>query len=333
MRRCRRKWVHFSLFSVSLSFFFFCGTSKGQLQEAITPDPNLVRVATGYEFPEGPAYDGKNSIYFSNCTADYITKLTLTGKAEIAYRANHAKDGPFTFLKTNGLTFYKDGSLFACDFERNAIIRIYPNGRQELVVDRCNGQPFRGPNDLAFDPKGYLFFTDPSGSDATHRIGAIYRVDIEKHIAYRVADGLAFPNGLAFSADGNTLYLCEDNLNRILLFHVHSNGSLGAPVVFANLDADGRGHPDGMAVDRAGHIWVAHYGLHRVVELDREGRIVGHIQLPMEGQGGPTNLEYAGKDMRSLYITDPGAQCVYKIRMREPGLKLFCAPPNKAKGV
>ena len=63
------------------------------------------------------------------------------------------------------MVYYKDGSLFACDFGRNAIIRFFPNGEQEVYVDNFEGKPFSGPNDLAFDPAGNLYFTSPTGSD------------------------------------------------------------------------------------------------------------------------------------------------------------------------
>jgi gluconolactonase len=322
--------------TVCLSIFCYTSASAVDVQETVVPaDPDLVLVASGFRFPEGPAYDGQGNIYCSNCAADYVTRISADGQVEIAYRANHNGDKPFTFLKTNGMTFFRDGSLFACDFERNAIIRIYPDGHQELVVDRCDGQPFRGPNDLAFDPKGYLYFTDPTGSDASHRIGAIYRVDIVAHKAIKVADSLAFPNGIAFSGDGKWLYVCEDNLNRIIRFRVRKDGHLSLPEVFATLDADGPGHPDGMAIDKQGHLWIAHYGQHRVLELDGKGQIVRKVQLPVshgEGDEGPTNLEFAGRDMRTLYITDPGTDSLYKIRVKVAGLTLFCAPPNRAKG-
>ena len=64
-------------------------------------------------------------------------------------------------------------------------------------------QPFKGPNDLDFDAKGNLFFTDPWGTgpgpNAVGRTGAIYRSSHDGLIC-RVMDSGSFPNGIAMSS-------------------------------------------------------------------------------------------------------------------------------------
>src|SRR5690349_4832162 len=102
--------------------------TTGAKEQALQPEPGLVKVASDLQFPEGPAYDGKGSVFCSNCDADYITEVSADGQVSVAYRANPHGDRPFTFKKTNGMTFSKDGSLFVCDFARNAIVQIHPDG-------------------------------------------------------------------------------------------------------------------------------------------------------------------------------------------------------------
>lgn len=292
-------------------------------------EPGLIKVAGGLEFPEGPAYDGKGSVYCSNCDSNYITKVTADGQVSVAFRGNSGDGEPFTFKKTNGMTFFEDGALFACDFERNAIIRIAPDGSQEIYVDNLDGQPFAQPNDLAFDPSGHLYFTAPGGSSETNPIGPIYRVERGTRIVTRVAKGMGFPNGLAFTADAKYLYVCESSFNRILRFEVRDDGSLDGKEVFADLSPDGPGAPDGMAVDAAGFLWITHYNAHTVLVVDTGGKIVRTIRVPFDGPNGPTNIEFAGKDLKTVYITDPGSAAMYKMEVETPGLPLFCAPPNE----
>src|SRR5581483_7240379 len=198
--------------AVLLTAFALTGKAAGTLER-------LVKVGDGLQFPEGPAYDGKGNVVVSNCSADYVTRFDAQGHATVLYKA--AADS-FTFQKTNGMTYYKDGSLFVCDFGRNAIIRIHPDGKQEVYADRCDGQPFKGPNDLAFDPHGNLYFSDPAGSDEKNPIGCVYRVEQGTRKVTRVAEGMAFPNGVAFSADAKTLYVAESNRFRILRFAVQA---------------------------------------------------------------------------------------------------------------
>src|SRR5258705_5983473 len=135
-----------------------------------------VKVVDGLKFPEGPAWDGKGNVFVSNCDVDYITRVDdASGKAEIAYRST-----PSRIKSTNGLTFDRTGSLFACDHGRGAVVEIRPDGTQSVFVDKFEGTRLKRPNDLAFDPKGNLYFTDPGGSGKDNPIGSVYRVDRDR---------------------------------------------------------------------------------------------------------------------------------------------------------
>lgn len=288
--------------------------------------PELVQVCEGQEFPEGPACDGRGNLYFSNCNSDYITKVAADGTVTKKWMTA-AEGGPDAYQKTNGMAFYQDGTLYACDFGRNAIVRIHPDTKKcELVVDNYEGKPLEAPNDLAFDPHGNLYFTAPGGSDKDHPTGPVYRLDHATKKLTRVAEGMAFPNGLAFTADAKFLYVCESERNRIVRFAVKEDGSLGPLEPFADLSPDGPGAPDGMAVDAKGHLWITHYGAHTVLEADTHGKIVQTIRLPHKNENGPTNIEFAGKDLKTVYVTDPGDECLWKFRVETPGLPLFCSP-------
>lgn len=286
----------------------------------------VTRICDGMKFPEGPAYDGKQHVYFSQASAAAIARVSLDGKVEPEWMKGSSGQTPLRFTNTNGLTFFKDGSLFACDNKRNAIVRIWPDQRCEIYASHWNSEPFRGPNDLAFDDKGNLFFTDPTGSRLDNPVGPVYRVEAETRKVTRVAGGMAFPNGLAFSKDGRWLYVAESNKNRIVRFSVRGDGMLGPLEAFADLAEAGKGEPDGIAVDTEGNVWVAHYGTHQVLVVSPDGGIAARYPMP-EGKGdGPTNVEFAGKDMRTLYITDPTTGALLRMRAPVAGLKLFCAP-------
>ncbi len=287
----------------------------------------IVKVAGDLHFPEGPAYDGKGNLYVSNCNSDYVTKVDAAGEISVAFRAKLTEGEPLTFKKTNGMAFYKDGSLFACDFGRNVIIRISMDGTQEIYAENYEGVPFRGPNDLAFDPHGNLYFTDPAGSDK-EPIGSIYRVDVATKKVAKVAGGMRFPNGLAFTADAKTLYVCESHLNRMVRFDVHQDGTLGEIEHFATLGEIEESFPDGMAVDIQGNLWIAHYMSGTVVVVSSEGAILQRIPIPGGTKDGPTNVEFAGADMKTLYVTHPGDNALFKFQTEIAGIDLFCAPNN-----
>ena len=284
-------------------------------------DDGLIKVGDGLKFPEGPAYDGLGNVAVSNCDADYITRFDARGEAQVLWKSS--AEG---FQKTNGMTYYGDGSLFACDFKRKAIVRILPDGRPEVYADLCEGQPFKGPNDLAFDPRGNLYFTDPSGSNERNPVGCVYRVESGTRRVTRVADGLAFPNGIAFSADAKSLYVAESRTFSILKFPVKPDGTLGPKATFARLPTPH--DPDGIGFDKAGNLWVAQYGGGAVIQFNPRGEILRTVKTPGKNV---TNVEFAGGDLKTLYVTEADTGTLYKMSVKVAGLPLFCAPPNRAK--
>jgi gluconolactonase len=310
-------------------FLLLIGAAVAALTTPESDQPKLTKVCDGLQFPEGPAWDGKGNLAVSNCNANYITKIDENGLVTCAWVVGTGGDSPVSFKKTNGMSFYKDGSLFICDFGRNAIMRLYPDKHCEVYADNFEGQAFKGPNDLAFDPKGNLYFTDPNGSGKANPIGCVYMVEADTRKVRKVAEGLAYPNGLALTADAKHLYICESQHNRILRYDIQPDGMLGAMAPFADLSPDGPGEPDGMALDAKGNLWIAHYGTHHVIVVNPQGRIFRTIVLPHFQGGGPTNIEFAGKDLKTVYITDPGADCLWKMHSDVAGLPLFSPPDGK----
>ncbi len=281
-----------------------------------------VVVAEGFAFPEGPAYDGKGNLAVSNCNSDHIDKVSAEGRA-ILFKADLNK---FTFEKSNGLTYHEDGSLYACDFGRKAILQIFPDGRTEIVADKCDDVGFKGPNDLAFDPEGNLYFTDPAGSDLEHPVGCVYRIARATRKVTRVASGMGFPNGLAFSADGKTLYLAESSRCRILKAAVKPDGSLETPQPFCQLPD--KHIPDGINFDQAGNLYVGTVGPGLVTIIDKSGKIARTVSIPGTDV---TNVEFGGKDLKTLYVTEAQKGIVYKMQVETGGLPLFRAPNNQVK--
>jgi len=278
--------------------------------------PKLQKVADGLNFPEGPAWDGSGKLYVSNCYSNWIAVFTDGILDTFTARPT----APYEFGKTNGLTFYRDGYLYGCDYENGAIIRFSNSGECELVVNGYAGQKFNRPNDLAFDGKGNLYFTDPHLYDPDNLDGVVYMYSIETGQLRPVYRGLGFPNGIAFSADGKSLFVCESALSRILKFPVDEQGNLGMFTIFAEIPG---GDPDGLALDHTGNVYIAHFGGSMVYKFDKEGIIADTIRVPGKK---PTNVEFGGEDLRTLYITEVETNALYGIRVETPGLKLFGLP-------
>lgn len=305
-----------------MSLFFFFGPTilplgiMGQDTGGTIKGQNLEKVASGLKFPEGPAWDGKDTLYVSNCYGDWITRI----QGEKADSFVTAPTKPYAFEKTNGLTVYKDGSIFACEYGKGAILRFFPGGRCEAVSEGYQGNKFNRPNDLAFAPDGSLYFTDPKSYDRNILDGVIYRISPDFKTVQPVFSGLGFPNGIAFSADGKFAYVCESAFQRIIKFPVREDGSFGGYSVFIDLPG---GDPDGIAFDTDGNLYAAHFGGGAVLIISPDGKIISRITMPGKK---PSNVEFAGNELRTLYITEDETNSVYKTEVDTPGLKLFFSP-------
>lgn len=273
----------------------------------------LAQIAVGLQFPEGPAWDGKNTLYVSNCQGNWITRISPAGVDTFLTAATD----PFTFEKTNGMTVFKDGHLYVCEFGRGAILRIHPDGKSEIYAERCAGQKLNRPNDLAFDAAGNLYFTDPNHYRRENPDGVVYRIAAGSRKVTVVATELAFPNGLAFSADGKFLYICESAFERVLRFTVQPDGSLTGKEIFVEMPG---GDPDGINFDAAGNLYVAHFGGGAVWIIAPDGSVRDKIQMPGKK---PTNVEFGGPDLRTLFITEVETNAVYRLEVSVPGLRLM----------
>ena len=134
----------------------------------------------------------------------------------------------------------------------------------------------------------------------------------------RIDQGLAFPNGVAISPDGASVYLAETYRNRILRYPIAADGTIGGRSEFAPVP--GEHGPDGMACDERGNLYVAHYGGGKVVVLAPTGALLQEIPVP---GANVTNVAFGGPDRRTLVITDVATASLYTARVEIPGLPLF----------
>ena len=273
------------------------------------PDFNLKfqKVAGGFHFPEGPAWDGQSKLFVSNCYGDWLAVLT-DSKIDTFVTVDSSQN---CFRQTNGLTFHKDGYLYACDFGLGAIERFDRTGRCEIIE-----AGFNRPNDLAFGRNGNLYFTDPNTYDKNNPDGKVYQYHFKIGKIMLVADSLCFPNGIAFTRNGRYVYIAESAKNRVLKFKVENDGMLTDRQIFALMPG---GDPDGIALDVQGNVYVAHFGGAKIVVFDSTGKKIASIPVPGKK---PSNIEFAGPNLRTLYVTEDETNALYKAQVPIPGLPL-----------
>jgi gluconolactonase len=123
----------------------------------------------------------------------------------------------------NGACSYNGGILFceqgSCDTP-SQLVWCDPNepSTSRVILNNFNGRPFNSLNDVIIleNPAGDLiFFTDPPYGFEQHfrprpqLPPAVYAFDPREGHVRMVLDGLAHPNGIAFSPDGTVCYVTD----------------------------------------------------------------------------------------------------------------------------
>jgi sugar lactone lactonase YvrE len=248
-------------------------------------------------------------------------------------------------LNTGGipvaLAFGPDGALYVTDERRRAIVRVAAAGEPTDVITHWQGDAINGPNDLAFDEDGNLYFSDPWTSSPNNPIGAVYGHDATTGELHRLDAGMWFPNGVVVRDD--TLLVAETFRRAIWAYELRGQGRASnkrlfaelpdapdaprlAPTDQARLGVDHLCGPDGMALDATGQLYVAQFGAAAVYVLDDLGHIVD--QRPVPGRN-PTNVCFAGPAHDQLVVTIDDTGEVVVLDGVATGLRLpFC--PTRA---
>jgi gluconolactonase len=283
-------------------------------ETAVLPEAEAVRpveIVRTNDYSEGVVIDHEGNIYFSH--EKVITVVTPEGEDRV-----WAETG-----EPNGHKILADGIHLVCDATHHAVLRLDANGNMlEPASTECEGKPLRGPNDLTLDPEGGFYFTDPEGSGRSNPIGTIHYVDPEGTTHF-VAGGLAYPNGIVLTSNRRRLLVAESQKNRILLYEVLSPGKVGPMQVFADLPTkEGNqidNQPDGICLDAAGNLYVAHYGMRQVQVLDSEGKLIRRYP---GGNLTTSNCAFGGPKLDQLFVTggEPGA--LFRLDLGVPGLEI-----------
>jgi sugar lactone lactonase YvrE len=141
----------------------------------------------------------------------------------------------------------------------------------------------------------------------------------------RVADDIAFPNGMAVTPDNATLIVADSYRHRLLAFDVGADGGLSHRRVWADL---AEGTPDGVCVDEQNAVWYADVPHRRCVRVAAGGTVLQTVELDRGcfacTLGGPdgTTLFIAAAEWRGVTESEmvaPGSGRVLATRVDVPG--------------
>jgi gluconolactonase len=285
------------------------------------PAPSIIEAqlfATGFEFAEGPAFDRRGNLYVVNYRRrGTIGRITPDGAASILVDLVERLPADGTHVPScNGLKIDNDGNLIGAETGTSQIIRISADGKRvDVLVRDVDGQRLKGLNDVALDPAGNIYFSNPGQKH-------VYRFSPRPPRVERLNPEPIGSNGLGVTPDGKHLVTADSaNMRLMILDLVDGKGtnqrvltSFLPPTAPAASEEELKklkedlGVPDGLVFDEFGRLYVAMWtgAVVHVVDVP-SGKVLASYNA---GGSKATNLHFFHGD---LYVTVAAKEAVFRL--------------------
>lgn len=278
--------------------------------------PNPTLLLADLVFPESPRWHG-DRLWLADWGAQQVIAVDLEGKSEVM---EHVASFPFS------IDWMPDGRLLVISAADRRLLREGPDG--SLVPGRdLSGLSERPWNEIVVDGRGNTYVNnigfDFPGGDFSPGIIALVTPDGSAQV---VADGLAFPNGMAVMPDNATLIVGESYASRLTAFDIAADGTLSNRRIWAEVPGD---HPDGICLDADGAVWYADVGNRHCIRVSQGGKVLQTIEFDR----GCFACMLGGPDGRTLFtVTNQweGASATHEARAA--GQVLAVEAPTPAAG-
>lgn len=241
---------------------------------------------TGIAMGESPRWHD-DRLWFADMGAREVVAVDLEGRSEVVARVPSG---------LTGIGFLPDGRLLIDATIAGQVLRLEPDGS---LVTHADLTPLaRHPwSDMIVDGRGNAYVGN-LGFDflagGTFAPGTLALVAPDGS-ARQVADGLAFPNGIAVTPDNRTLIVAESYAARLTAFDIAPDGSLVDRRVWADLPG---AYPDGICLDADGAAWYADVPGKRCVRVREGGEALQTIVL----EHGCFACTLGGPDGQMLFL-------------------------------
>lgn len=214
--------------------------------------------------------------WFSDWGTQQIFAVDSDGENEVMVGLSSGSDeeedavpGPLCF------DFLPDGRLLIVAGRDARLLVQAKDGELSTYADLTPISRFPW-NDIVVDSKGNTYigntgFDFPGGEFAP---GIIALVD-RNGLVRCVAEGLAFPNGMAVTPDNSTLIVAESYGQKLTAFNIAEDGSLSNRRVWAACE----GYPDGICLDPENAVWYADVPNKRCVRVREGGEVLDTVSL------------------------------------------------------
>jgi sugar lactone lactonase YvrE len=257
---------------------------------AVHPETPRVAVASGCVLGEGPVWDQRTGA---------LLWVDIKNPAVWRFEPDTGESASLPVRERIGfVALTEDPEVVIAGF-KSGLARLHlKSGETEPLVQPEPDKPGNRINDGHVGPGGHLYF-GTMDDDEAEPTGRFYHWDGQQLEAF--GDAFVVTNGPAASHDGQTLYTV-DSPGRFIYAHVLDEARPGPARRFVRFE-EGWGHPDGLAVDAEGHVWVCHWGGSRITRFGPDGAPERIVPVPT---AQVTKCAFGGPDLTTLYITTAG---------------------------
>ncbi len=232
------------------------------------------RLLTGLGFGESPRWhDGR--LWLANWGTQEIIAADEAGQSEVIVHV------PTTLPYS--LDWLPDGRMLVIAGPEGLLLRMEPDGSLLTYADLNSLSP-SGWNEIVVDGRGNTYVN-----------GAVMALIKPDGLVHPVAEGFAFPNGMAVTADNSTLIVAESHAHSLTGFDIAADGSLANRRTWADL---GDGVPDGICIDAEGAVWYADVPNKRCVRVREGGEVLETVRVDR----GCFACMLGGADRKTIFI-------------------------------
>jgi sugar lactone lactonase YvrE len=258
--------------------------------QSIGPAPARQLIDVPLGVGESPVWDDRTGqLWFVDIAAPALFRLTPeTGGLE-------RWEMPSSI---GSLGLCKDGRLVLA--LREGVHLFDPmSGALDFLVNPEPGIATNRLNDGKVGPDGAFWVGSMDERPEKAPVAALYRVTADGGCT-KVVDSLLVSNGLAWSADGRTMWHSDSRHRFISIYDFDpATGAMGNRRDIRTL-TEAEGRPDGAACDAEGFYWSAGVSAGRLNRIAPDGTIVAQVEMPCPA---PTMPCFGGPDLRTLYVT------------------------------
>ena len=241
-------------------------------------------------FIEGPSFDADGHLYIVDIPFGRIFRIAPDGEWSLVVEY---EGWP------NGLKIAADGRILVADYRHGLMQLDAKAGRMQPLLTARNSESFKGCNDLHIAGNGDIYFTDQGQTGLHDPTGRVYRLAANGRLDCLIDTGIS-PNGLVLDPAEKVLFVSMTRDNAVWRLPFMNNGSVSKVGRFCS--TFGASGPDGLTMDRAGRLFVAHASLGHVFVFAPNGECIARIKSC--AGASCTNVAIGGNTSDRLFITE-----------------------------